>query len=147
VRVIAFGAEATGIVAIGQIATGVVAIGQLATGVIAVGQLSRGVIAFGQLSLGIVTGGQLSAGVAWAGGLGVGGTAGPGLVFGLAGRLRVRPHVQFERARPRGAPSIVGRTLAGLALAALVWFVVIGPLLHDLTRVGGVFRSPPPVLR
>jgi hypothetical protein len=147
VRVIAFGAEAKGIVAIGQLATGVVAIGQVATGVIAIGQLSRGVVAFGQLSVGIVTGGQLSAGLAWAGGLGVGGSAGPGLILGLAGRLRVHPYVEFRRARVRGKVSIVMRVVAGLALAALVWFVAVGPLLHELTRVGGVFRSPPPVLR
>jgi hypothetical protein len=147
VRLIAFGAEATGVIAIGQVATGVIAIGQLATGVVAIGQLSRGVLAFGQLSLGMVTAGQLSAGVAWSGGIGVGGTAGPGLVFGLAGRLRVRPRLQFERARMRGGPAIVLRAAIGLALAALVWFVAIGPLLHDLTRVGGVFRAPPHVLR
>jgi hypothetical protein len=146
-RVIAFGAEAKGIIAIGQVATGVVAIGQLATGVIAIGQLSRGVVAFGQLSVGVVTGGQLSAGLAWSGGLGVGGTAGPGLVLGLAGRLRVRPYIEFRRAAVRGKISIAWRVLAGLALAALVWFVAVGPLLHELTRVGGVFRSPPPVLR
>lgn len=146
-RVIAFGAEATGVIAIGQLATGVIAIGQVATGVIAIGQLSRGVIAFGQLSVGVVTGGQLSAGLAWAAGLGVGGTAGPGLVLGLAGRLRVHPYVEFRRASARGALPTVMRVLAGLALAALVWFVAVGPLLHELTRVGGVFRSPPPVLR
>ena len=146
-RVIAFGAEATGVVAIGQVATGVIAIGQLATGVIAIGQLSRGVIAFGQLSVGVVTAGQLSAGVAWAGGIGMGGTAGPGLVFGLLGRLRLRPHVQFQRARAGSTPAMIGRLLLGLALAALVGFVAIGPLLHDLTRVGGVFRAPPHVLR
>jgi hypothetical protein len=147
VRLIAFGAEATGVIAIGQLATGVLAIGQLATGVIAIGQLSRGVVAFGQLSLGIVTAGQLSVGVAWAGGIGVGGTAGPGLVFGLMGRLRVRPHPQFERAQVPRTRGIFVRAVLGLAVAALVWFVAIDPLLHDLTRVGGVFRSPPHVLR
>jgi hypothetical protein len=135
------------VIAIGQLATGVIAIGQVATGVIAIGQLSRGVLAFGQLSLGIVTAGQLSAGVAWSGGIGVGGTAGPGLVFGLAGRLRVRPRLQFESSRARSAPWIVFRAVVGLALVVLVWFVAIGPLLHDLTRVGGVFRAPPHVLR
>jgi hypothetical protein len=68
-------------------------------------------------------------------------------VIGLLGRLRVRPRVQFQRARVGGAPAIVGRVVLGLALAALVWFVAIGPLLHELTRVGGVLRSPPHVLR
>ena len=146
-RVIAFGAEPTGFIAIGQVATGVIAIGQMATGVIAIGQLSRGVVAFGQLSLGIVTGGQLSAGVAWSAGIGVGATAGPGLVLGLWGRLRVRPRIQFERAHVRGSAGVVARALVGLALVALVWFVALGPLLHELTRVGGVFRAPPHVLR
>ena len=146
-RLIAFGAESTGVIAIGQLATGVIAIGQLATGVIAIGQLSRGVFAFGQLSLGIVTAGQLSLGVAWSAGIGVGGTAGPGLVFGLIGRLRVRPHVQFEPSPVRGRWRVVFRAVVGLAVAALVWFVAIDPLVHDLTRVGGVFRSPPHVLR
>jgi hypothetical protein len=147
VRVISFGADSTGFIAIGQLATGFIAIGQVATGVIAVGQLSRGVVAIGQLSLGVVTVGQLSAGAAWAGGIGVGGTAGPGLVFGLLGRLRVRPHVQFERAPVRHPKGVVVRSLVGAGLLALVWFVALGPLLHDLTRVGGVFRSPPRVLR
>lgn len=146
-RVISFGAEAKGFIAIGQLATGVIAIGQLATGVIAVGQLSRGVFAVGQLSLGVVTVGQLSAGVAWAGGIGVGGTAGPGLVFGLLGRLRIRPRVQFEPRGNRAPKSIVLRAIVGAGLLALVWFVALGPLLHELTRVGGVFRSPPRVLR
>ena len=146
-RLIAFGAEATGVIAIGQVATGVIAIGQVATGVIAIGQLSRGVLAFGQLSLGIVTAGQLSVGVAWAGGIGVGGTAGPGLVFGLMGRLRVSPHVEFDRERVRLMRGTFVRAVLVLAVAALVWFVAIDPLVHDLTRVGGVFRSPPHVLR
>ena len=147
-RVISFGAEANGFIAIGQLATGVIAIGQLATGVVAIGQLSRGVFAVGQLSVGVVSLGQLSAGLAWAGGMvGIGGTAGPGLVLGLLGRLRLRPRVQFERARPHRTLSIVLRAFVGVGLVALVWFVALGPLLHELTRVGGVFRSPPRVLR
>ena len=147
-RAISFGAEAKGIIAIGQLATGVIAIGQLATGVVAIGQLSRGVFAVGQLSLGVVAFGQLSAGLAWAGGmLGVGGTAGPGVVFGLLGRLRVRPQWRFEPTDSRRTTSVVFRTFVGAALLALVWFVALGPLLHELTRVGGVFRSPPRVLR
>ena len=148
VRVISFGAEAKGFIAIGQLATGVIAIGQLATGVIAIGQLSRGVFAVGQLSLGVVTFGQLSAGLAWAGGmLGVGGTAGPGVVFGLLGRLRVRPRLRFERARDLSTLSIGLRAFVAVGVLALVWFVALGPLLHELTKVGGVFRSPPRVLR
>ena len=146
-RVVDFGAEAKGFIAIGQLATGVVAIGQLATGVIAIGQLSRGVFAIGQLSLGVVTAGQLSGGLAWASGIGIGGTAGPGLVLGLLGRLRVRPRLRFEPAPKRRGVALALRALVGVGLVALVWFVALGPLLDELTRVGGVFRSPPPVLR
>ena len=147
-RVISFGAEAKGVIAIGQLATGVIAIGQLATGVIAIGQLSRGVFAVGQASLGVVSVGQLSAGLVWAGGMvGVGGTAGPGLVFGLLGRLRVRPPRRFEPARNRSRASVVLRSVVGVGVVALVWFVALGPLLDELTRLGGVFRSPPRVLR
>jgi hypothetical protein len=79
--------------------------------------------------------------------VGVGGTAGPGLVFGLLGRLRVRPRLQFEPARNRSKVSIGLRAFVGLGVLALVWFVAVGPVLHELTRLGGVFRSPPPVLR
>jgi hypothetical protein len=116
--------------------------------VIAIGQLSRGVFAVGQLAVGVVTIGQLSAGLAWAGGMvGVGGTSGPGLVLGLLGRLRLRPRLRFEAARNRSALSVVLRSLVGVGVLALVWFVALGPLLHELTKVGGVFRSPPHVLR
>jgi hypothetical protein len=85
--------------------------------------------------------------LAWAGGIGVGGTAGPGLVLGLLGRLRLRPRLQFERVQVRRRRAVAVRVLVGVGLVALVWFVVLAPLVHDLTRVGGVFRSPPRVLR
>jgi hypothetical protein len=29
----------------------------------------------------------------------------------------------------------------------IAWFVAFGPLLHDLTRVGGILRESPPPLR
>jgi len=88
--IFAFGQDAHGVFAFGQRATGFVAVGQVATGVISIGQISRGCVAIGQGALGLVAVGQVAVGVLWAGGLGVGGTAGPGLVFGFFGRLRVR---------------------------------------------------------
>ena len=106
-RLIAFGADATGVIAIGQLATGVLAIGQLATGVIAIGQLSRGVVAFGQLSLGIVTAGQLSLGVACRR-YRDRGHGGAGLVFGLLGRLRVRESAEFSVRRHMCSASTYG---------------------------------------
>lgn len=89
--VFAFGQQATGFIALGQEATGFIAIGQMATGVIAIGQLARGVIAVGQLAVGVVAVGMVAVGVLWCSALvGVAGTSGPGLVYGLLGRVRVR---------------------------------------------------------
>jgi hypothetical protein len=135
--------------------TGVIAIGQGATGVIAIGQLARGIVAFGQLAIGLVAFGQVAAGAVWGGGmLAIGAVEGPSLLgTGLFGRLGFRALTrfrfgQFEPYRPtprRRALAVV----IGLGVAALVWFVALAPLLHDLTREGGILRDPqgPRVLR
>jgi hypothetical protein len=104
--VFAFGQHAHGVFAFGQVATGVVAFGQLATGVVAVGQLARGCVAVGQLALGVAAVGQVAIGVGWSAGLGLGGTSGPGLVYGIFGRVRLRQlgeHLYELRARFRRA--------------------------------------------
>ena len=128
--VFAFGQHATGIVAVGQEATGVIAIGQLATGVVAVGQLARGVIAVGQLALGLAAAGQVAVGVLWCAGIGVGGTAGPGLVFALFGRLRLRRLIAWVRREPWDSVRRPVARLAGgaavLAGLAALWWVAAG---------------------
>jgi hypothetical protein len=89
--IFAVGQEAKGFIAIGQVATGFIAIGQIATGFIAIGQLARGVIAVGQLAVGVVAIGMVAVGVLWCSALvGVAGSAGPGFVYGLLGRVRMR---------------------------------------------------------
>ena len=152
-RVIDVGVQPVGIVAIGQLATGVIAIGQGANGVIAVGQLARGVIVLGQLAIGIVAFGQLAIGAAWAGGmLAVAPVSGPYMLgTGLLGSL---PLSALRRGRwsqfiaRRTSPRGLGVRLAVLVLIAVaIWFIALAPLLDDLTRVGGVFRDPPRVLR
>ncbi len=125
--VLAFGQQATGILAVGQEAVGVVAIGQLATGVVAVGQLARGVITVAQMSFGLAAVGQFAVGVLWCAGFGVGGTAGPGLVFGLLGRLGARRLVAWIRREPwDSARRPTWRLATGAAvlaaLAVLWWF-------------------------
>lgn len=162
--VFAFGQEARGFFAFGQIATGVFAFGQVATGVVAVGQVARGVIAIGQLAVGIAAAGQLAVGVGWAAGLGIGGTSGPGLVYGLFGRVRLRElgdHAYRLRARSRrlrgrirGIPQdaipsfiedrrpwarsrLAGRVLRILTAVALavVWWFAAGQAMVD--GIGG----------
>ena len=134
VAVFAVGQEARGFIAIGQVATGFIAIGQVATGVIAVGQLARGVIAVGQLALGVFAVGMVGGGVLWCTALvGVGGTSGPGLVYGLLGRARVRQWPRRLLALARREPWDTAphrptwRRAAGLillsGLAALWWFL------------------------
>jgi hypothetical protein len=153
VRVIDVGVQPVGIVAIGQLATGVIAIGQGATGVIAVGQLARGVIVLGQLAIGIVAFGQLAIGAAWAGGmLAVAPVSGPYMLgTGLLGAL---PFTALRRGRwsqfvaRKMSPRGLGVRLSALVLIAIaIWLIALAPLLDDLTRVGGVFRDPPRVLR
>ncbi len=141
------------VIAVGVAPTGVIAIGQLATGVIAVGQLARGVIVVGQLAIGIVTFGQLSLGFAWAGGqLATGAVEGPSQVgVGAFGKLGFSDltHGRWARftawrlvgVRRWAAPLIM------IGVGCLVWFVALDPLLHELTKVGGVFREPPRPLR
>lgn len=150
-RWVALGQDAVGVIAIGQQATGVIAVGQLATGVIAVGQLARGVIVVGQVAIGAAVFGQLVAGLAWAGGmLGIGALRGPGLaVGGLYGSL---PWSELRRGRVgtvAWSPNASRCWWRALVLAALILIVArlaVLPLLHELTRTGGVFGSPP-VLR
>jgi hypothetical protein len=131
--VFAVGQEASGFIAIGQVATGFIAIGQLATGFIAIGQLARGVIAVGQLAVGVVAIGMVAVGVWWcAAALGVAGTSGPGLVYGLLGRARVRQWPRRLLALARREPwdsttrwpawrRVMGIALLP-ALVALWWF-------------------------
>jgi hypothetical protein len=46
------------------------------------------------------------------------------------------------------SPVGLGVRLAVVVLIAIaMWFIVLAPLLDDLTRVGGVFRDPPRQLR
>ena len=127
----------------------------------AVGQLSRGVVAVGQLALGLAAAGQVAIGVCWAAGLGIGGTSGPGAVYGIFGRVRLREigedlyrlRARFRRARGRlrgipqdaippslvfdRAPSRVPRpvrvVLRGLGMVALValWWFVAGSAVID----------------
>jgi hypothetical protein len=149
-RWFAVGQSPTGVIAIGQVPTGLVAIGQGATGVVAIGQLARGVIALGQLAVGVVAFGQVSLGAAWSGGmLSVGGVEGPTLLgTGLFGRLPLTSLLRLRiddvelRAHPGRARWIA--ICLWLAIAGLVWITALGPLLHDLTRVGGILRDPPP---
>jgi hypothetical protein len=153
VRVIDVGLQPVGFVAIGQLPTGVIAIGQGATGVVAVGQLARGVIVLGQLAIGFVALGQLAVGGVWAGGMvAVAPVGGPYMLgTGLFGRL---PFGALRRGRwsqfVARHPSPVGlavRVLVCVPIVLGVWFIAIGPLLDELTRVGGVFRDPPRQLR
>jgi hypothetical protein len=138
--VLAIGQEARGFIAIGQVATGFIAIGQMATGVIAIGQLARGVIAIGQVALGVVAVGMVAGGVLWCAALvGVGGTSGPGLVYGLLGRARVRQWPRRLLALARREPwdttrhwpawryAVAFVVLPGLA--ALWWFLAGYPAL------------------
>lgn len=149
-KLVAFGVEPVGVVAIGANATGVVAIGQLATGVVAIGQLARGVVVVGQLAVGVVAFGQLALGVLWAGGmLGVAATSGPGLVAGLFGRFRLRPHMG-GRTGPAFEPGGVARARPGLArllllLLIALWWLAVGQWVVDaITRPGGIFEEAPP---
>ena len=152
-RVVDVGVHPVGLVAIGANATGVIAVGQLATGVVAVGQLARGGLVIGQLSLGLVTIGQLSLGVGWSAGMvGVGGTSGPGLIFGAVGRLRLtrlggRNGGHALDGTPASPFGWVVAVVTVALLAALWWITAGNPLVHELTRRGGILRAPPHVLR
>lgn len=154
-KLLAFGAEPVGVVAIGGNATGIVAIGQLATGVVAIGQLARGAVVVGQLSIGLVAVGQLSVGVLWSGGtVGVAATSGPGLIFGLFGRLRLLRLLRPGAGPP--TPALVsgglGRARVALGVVLVVvlaglWWLTAGQWVVDaLTRTGGVFVNAPPPL-
>lgn len=152
-RIVDVGVHPVGFIAVGANATGVVAVGQLATGVVAIGQLARGGIVIGQLSLGLITIGQLSLGVGWSAGMvGVGGTSGPGLIFGALGRLYLtRLGGAHDGHRldntPASAFGIVVAVITVALLAALWWITAGNSLVHELTRQGGILRSPPHVLR
>jgi hypothetical protein len=148
VRAFAAGQSATGFVAVGQFATGVIAIGQGAQGVIAIGQLSRGVIAVGQLALGVVAFGQLAVGF-WSGGMvSLGVVRGPALFgAGTFARLGARDLVHLRWHRGRWLPRRgTWRAVAGIVTAVVVVIVgrfAVEPVIHELTRVGGILRDPP----
>ena len=141
------GQFAEGFVAVGQGARGFIAIGQGASGVIAIGQLSRGVVAVGQLALGVFAFGQLAVGLVWAGGMvSVAALRGPSLLgIGLLGAwpwrdLRRLRFGAIER-RP-GRPSW-WRVVVMLAVTALVWFVGVRPVVHDLVEQDGILHPEP----
>jgi hypothetical protein len=152
-RFVAVGVEPVGVIAIGANATGVVAVGQLATGVVAVGQLSRGFVVLGQLAVGFVAIGQLGIGLVWAMGMvGVAPLAGPGLVYGLFGRLYVNRLMGratgpvFERPQP--TPLRMAVAAAGLASVAVLWWFAAGYWVLDaLSREGGILVDGPRPLR
>lgn len=142
-----------GFIAVGQGARGVIAIGQGASGVIAIGQLSRGVFAVGQLALGVFAFGQLAVGLVWAGGMvSVGGLRGPSLVgVGLFGTWPWRDlrRLRFRAIALRPGRPAWWRLVAMLAVAALVWFVGVQPVIHDIVKDGGILHpeQAPRVLR
>lgn len=149
-RVLAVGTEPVGVIAIGANATGIVAIGQLATGVVAIGQLARGVVVVGQLALGVVSIGQLALGVGWAAGMvGAGATSGPGLIFGLFGRLYLLRLFGRQTGAPweRRTSAAAGRVVGVVVLATLWWLAAGQWLLDALTRTGGILVDAPRVLR
>lgn len=141
------GQEATGFLAIGQEATGVVAIGQSATGVIAIGQFARGVIAVGQTPIGVVVYGLVAAGLLWAGGLlAIAPFSGWSAVgIGLFGRIEQpegEPRRRFVLSRPQSREGWAWRCGLTAALAILVAFSAIVPMLRGFSRLDG----PPPQL-
>jgi hypothetical protein len=76
--------------------------------------------------------------VLWCAGIGVGGTAGPGLVFGLFGKPRLRRLIAWVRrepwdSAPRPAWRLAGGAAGLAALAALWWFVAGQPLTTALS--------------
>lgn len=141
------GQFAEGFVAVGQGARGVIAIGQGASGVIAIGQLSRGVIAVGQLALGVFAFGQLAVGLVWAGGMvSVGGLRGPALLgVGLFGKWPWRElrRLRFAAIELRPGRPAWWRIAAMIAVAALVWFVGVQPVIHDIVKDGGILHPEP----
>jgi hypothetical protein len=153
VRLFAAGESPVAVVAVGLAPTGVIAIGEFATGVLAVGQLARGVIVIGQLAVGLVVFGQLAVGAGWAGGqLAIGAFEGPRMVgLGALGKLGLGDLISLRWTRATRYRLVGHRRWVGplvvLAALALAWFVAFAPLLHDLTRVGGILRESPPPLR
>jgi hypothetical protein len=141
------GQFAEGVIAVGQGAQGVIAIGQGASGIIAIGQLSRGVIGVGQLALGVFAFGQLAVGLVWAGGMvSIGGLRGPSLLgIGLFGALPWRElrRMRFGAIERRQGRPAWWRAAAMLAVAGLVWFVGLQPVLHDLVKDGGILHPEP----
>jgi hypothetical protein len=147
-RLFAAGTQPVAVIAIGVNANGVIAIGPLACGVIAIGQLARGVLAIGQLSVGLLSVGQLAVSPLWVVGmLGVGATSGGGML--VAAPFGDVPVTGILRGHPRYRPSGPRWWAVPLVLLAAVlwWFAAGAPLLHHLTRVGGIFRQAPRVLR
>lgn len=141
------GQFAEGFVAIGQGARGFIAIGQGASGVIAIGQLSRGVVAFGQLSLGVFAFGQLAVGLVWAGGMvSIAALRGPSLLgLGLFGSWAWRDlrRLRFRAIERRDGRIGWWRYALFAAVAALVWFAGLQPVIHDLVKDGGILDPEP----
>ena len=151
---LAVGVQPVGVIAVGANAVGILAIGELETGVVAIGQLARGGLAIGQLALGVISVGQLAVGVGWATGqLGMAATSGAGIVFGPLGRVYALPLLGPRGERrwvrhPRAGPAWSGvAALVVLVLGALWWFAAGLPLLHELTRTGGILVDAPRPLR
>ena len=149
-KLFAVGTEAVGVIAIGQSATGVIAIGQLAFGVVAIASWARGVVVVGQLTVGVVCLGQLAVGLGWSAGmLGIAPVT-PGWPSSpaLLGRLSLGDLVRGRWRAVERRPVRVWAVALSVVVAALVIAVTLVPLVHELTRVGGVFReAPAPGLR
>ncbi len=152
VRLFQAGTEPVAVIAIGAKATGVIAIGPYANGVLAIGQLAVGVVAIGQLSLGLLTIGQVAFSPVWAFGQLVVAPLSGGAMLPIAplGKVPIssvfkrRPkYVEGERSKWR---TLFGGVLACCAAAAW-WFLAAAPLLDEMTRVGGMFRDAPRVLK
>lgn len=151
-RMFQAGTEPVAVVAIGVKATGVVAIGPFANGVLAIGQLSVGVITVGQISLGLFAIGQMALSPIWAFGQLVIAPLSGGAMLALAPLGRV-PVASIVKRRPRyiGGNRSKLRIALSIVLACTFavawWYAGAAPLLDAVTKVGGIFRSGPRVLK
>lgn len=88
------------------------------------------------MAVGLVSAGQLAVGVLWSAGIGIAASSGPGLVFGLFGRLSQRRLIAIIRGTPRDrAPVRPWRRAAagaGTAGLAVLWWFGAGHALADI---------------